>query len=116
MTEREIILTKPIEYTYEYSDDDDKVVFDKLIVSGYQHNSNIALVLMPVSNDPSEYVTISTNIRQLNSEAGLFALNVNDITVENIFNQLVDQKIIEETELIPLKSGFVTYPIYRLCV
>lgn len=114
MEDREITLTKPIEYAYEYSQD--KVVFDKLMVSHYPINGNIALVLMPVSNDPSECVTVTSNIRQLNAEAGLFALDVNNTVVNKVFKNLVDQKIIEETELIPLKSGFVTYPIYRLCV
>lgn len=112
--EKTIPLPQTIRYNY-FDDETDFIEFTHLEETIY-FDGNLAVVLKPTSPDPSEEAVISVNIVRFPNNPKLFVLDVNSTLVRTVAKQLVEQNMIKPVDRPPVRSGFVTYPVYELLV
>lgn len=112
MQSKTIALKKPIRYEFY----DLVIEFTKLHIATYPINGNLGVILAPENDDPSQETVVSVNLPHFSSDDNYFTLDANNTIVMDVVGELVDQGFIKKTELQPIRSGFVQYPIYQLTV
>ena len=92
----------------------DTVKYKTLIISTYEDNGNMAVILRSEDGEPTDDVTISINIKKLDKPK-VFAFNIGSVIVKELIPQLMEQGVIDlDEEFKPIPSGYLEYPVYKL--
>ena len=112
--EKTITLSDPIKVTFYGAAE--SVGYTKLVLTPYDQPRNQGMLLFSVSGNDSETLIVTINL-SYPMEPDLVIINVNDSIVEKqVLPELIKRGLIAPKPYRAIKSGFVTYPAYKLLV